>query len=54
MRWAGHVAHIGEVRNVCNTSVGKPERKKPPGRVRHTWENNIRMDLRETELEVVN
>jgi hypothetical protein len=48
MRWAGHVAYMGEERKVHRVLVGKPERKKPLGRPRHRWEDEIRMDLRET------
>jgi hypothetical protein len=48
MRWAGHVAHLGGTRNACRTFVGKPEGKRPVGRLRRKWENNIKMDLRET------
>ena len=47
MRWAGHVAHMGEGRGVYRVLVGKPEGKRPPGRPRCRWEDNIRMDLRE-------
>jgi hypothetical protein len=45
MRWAGHVARIGEKRNVYRLFVGKPEGKKPPGRPRRRWVDNIKMDL---------
>jgi hypothetical protein len=47
MRWAGHVARIGEEREVCKFLVGKPERKRPLGRPRCTWEGEIRMVLRD-------
>ena len=47
MRWAGHVVHIGEERGVYRVLVGKPEGKRPPGRPRHRWVDNIRMDLQE-------
>jgi hypothetical protein len=47
MRWAGHVACMGEKRNACRILVGKPEGKRPPGRLRHMLEDNIKMDLRE-------
>ena len=47
MRWAGHVAHMGEGRGVHRVLVGKPEGKKPLGRPRHRWEDNIKMDLQE-------
>jgi hypothetical protein len=45
MRWAGHVARMGEKRNACRLLVGKPEGKRPLGRPRHRWMDNIRMDL---------
>jgi len=44
-RWAGHVACMGERRGINRVLVGKPEGKKPLGRPRHRWENNIKMDL---------
>jgi hypothetical protein len=44
MRWAGHVARMGEKRNVYRLLVGKPEGKRPLGRPRHWWVDNIRMD----------
>jgi hypothetical protein len=47
MRWAGHVARIGEGRGVYRVLVGKPEGRRPLGRHRCRWEDNIRMDLRE-------
>jgi hypothetical protein len=47
MRWAGHVAHMGERRGIYRILVGKPEGKRPLGRPRHRWENNIKMDLLE-------
>jgi len=47
MRWAGHVARMGERKGVHRVLVGKPEGKKPLGRPRHRWEDNIKMDLRE-------
>jgi hypothetical protein len=45
MRFAGHVARMGERRGVYRVSVGKPEGKSPLGRPRHTWEYNIKLDL---------
>jgi hypothetical protein len=48
MRWEGHVACMGEERNVCKVLVGKSEGKRPLGRPRHRWEDGIRMNLRET------
>jgi hypothetical protein len=47
MRWAGHVARMGPKRNACRILVVKPEGKRPLGRPRRRWEDNIRMDLRE-------
>jgi hypothetical protein len=47
MRWAGHVARMGEERKVYKVLVGKPEGKSPLGRPRRRWEDGIRMDLRE-------
>jgi hypothetical protein len=47
MRWAGHVARRGEKRNAYRILVGNPEGKRPLGRPRRRWEDNIRMDLRE-------
>jgi hypothetical protein len=49
MRLAGHVVRMGEKRNACRLLVGKPKGKRPLGRPRHRWEDNIRMDLREVE-----
>ena len=46
MRWAGHVARLGEERGVYRVLVGKPERKRPLGRPRRRWVD-IRMDLQE-------
>jgi hypothetical protein len=48
MRWAGHVARMGEGRNVCRVLVGKSEGKRQLGRPRHRWEDGIRMNLKET------
>ena len=45
MRWAGHVARVGEERGVYMVLVGKPEGKRPLGRPRRRWVDNIRMDL---------
>ncbi|KAJ4436783.1 hypothetical protein ANN_16915 [Periplaneta americana] len=47
LRWAGHVARMGESRNAYRMLVGRPEGKRPLGRPRRTWEDNIKMDLRE-------
>jgi hypothetical protein len=53
MRWAGHVAQIGEKRNVYRLLVGKPEGKRPLGRPRRRWIDNIKIDLLEIGLSVV-
>jgi hypothetical protein len=45
MRWAGHVAHMGEERKLYKVLVGKPEGKRPLRTPRHRWEDGIRMDL---------
>jgi hypothetical protein len=50
MRWAGHVVRMGEVRGTYNILVGRPEGRRPLGRSRHRWEDNIKMDLREIEF----
>jgi hypothetical protein len=47
MRWEGHVARMGEIRNAYRILVGKPEGKRPLGRPRRNWVDNIKMDLRE-------
>jgi hypothetical protein len=49
MRWAGHVARMGETRSAYRILVGKPEGKRPLGRPRRRWLDNIKMDLREIE-----
>ena len=53
MRWAGHVARMGEGRGVYRVLVGKPEGRRPLGRPRRRWEDNIRMDLRKVGCECV-
>jgi hypothetical protein len=45
MRWAGHVARIREKRNAYRLLVGKPEGRRPLGRPRRRWVDNIRIDL---------
>ena len=45
MRWAGHVARTGEDRAVHRVLAGKPEGKRPLGRPRRRWVDNIKMDL---------
>jgi hypothetical protein len=47
MRWAGHVARMGERRGLYRVLVGKPDGKRPLGRPRRRWEDNIKMDLQE-------
>jgi hypothetical protein len=49
LRWVGHIAHMGEERNVYKVLMGKPEGKTPLGRPRRRLEDGIRMDLRETD-----
>jgi hypothetical protein len=46
MRWAGHVALMGEGRSVYRILVGKPEGQRPLGRPRSRWEDNIKIDFR--------
>jgi hypothetical protein len=53
MRWAGHVARMGEKRNVYRLLVGKPEGKRPLGRPRFRWTDNTKVDLLEIGLSVV-
>jgi hypothetical protein len=48
MRWAGHVARMVEKRNAYRVLVRKPEGKRPLGRPRRRWVDNIKMDLLET------
>jgi hypothetical protein len=53
-RWAGHVARMGEGRGVYRVLVGKPEVKKPLGRPKCRWEDNIELDLRERGTDAAN
>jgi hypothetical protein len=53
LRWAGHVARMGEKRNVYRLLVGKAEGKRPLGRPRRMWIDNIKMDLLEVGVNVV-
>jgi hypothetical protein len=53
IRWAGHVARMGEKRNVYRLLVRKPEGKRPLGRPRRRWIDNIKIDLLEMGLSVV-
>jgi hypothetical protein len=47
MRWAGHVARMGEKRNAYRVLVGNPKEKGPLGKPRRSWVDNIKRDLRE-------
>ena len=47
VRWAGRVARMGERRGIYRVLVGKPDGKRPFGRPRHRWEDNIKTDLLE-------
>ncbi|KAJ4449403.1 hypothetical protein ANN_00802 [Periplaneta americana] len=47
LRWTGHIARMGESRNAYRVLVGRPEGKRPLGRPRRRWEDNIKLDLRE-------
>jgi len=53
IRWAERVALMGDMRNAYRLLVGKPGGKRPLGRPKHRWEDNIRMNLREIGWEVV-
>ena len=53
MRWAGHVARIGEERGAYRVLVGKPEGKRPLGRPRRRWVDNTTMNLQEVGCEDV-
>jgi hypothetical protein len=54
MRWAGHVARMGEGRGVYRVLVGRPEGERPLGRPRRRWEDNINMDVREGGIDGAN
>jgi hypothetical protein len=54
MRWAGHVACMGEGRGVYRVLAGRPEGNRPLRRPSHRWENNIKMDLREIGINGAN
>jgi hypothetical protein len=54
VRWAGHMARIGEGRGVYRFLVGRPESKRPLGRPRHRWEDNIKMDLMQIGIDGAN
>jgi hypothetical protein len=51
MRWAGHVARMGEGRGIYRVLVGRPKSKRPLGRPRRRWEDNIKMDLRDIGID---
>jgi hypothetical protein len=50
MRWTGYVALMGEGRGMYRVLVGKPEGKRPVGRPRHRWEDNIKVDLKRSRM----
>jgi hypothetical protein len=54
MRWVGHVAHMGEGRGFYMVLVGRPKGKRPLGRPRCRWEDNIKMYFREIGIDGVN
>jgi hypothetical protein len=54
MRWAGHVARMVEGRGVYRVLIGRPEGKRPLGRPRRRWEDNIKVDIREVGIDWVN
>jgi hypothetical protein len=54
MGWVGHVARMGEGRGVYRVLIGRPESKRPLGRSKRSWENNIKIDLREIGIDGAN
>jgi hypothetical protein len=54
MRWAGHVARMGEGRDIYRVLVGRPKSKRPRGRPRRRWEDNIKLDLMEIGINGAN
>jgi hypothetical protein len=54
IRWAGHVARMGEGRDVYKVLIGRPEGKRPLGKPRRRWEDNIKTDLREMGIDGAN
>jgi len=54
LRWAGHVARMGEGRGVYRVLIGKPEAKRLLGRPRGRWQDNIKLDLREIGIDGAN
>ena len=53
VRWVGHVARMGERNGVYRVFVGKPEEKRPLGRPKCRWDDNIKMDLQEVGCRVM-
>ena len=51
LRWAGHIARMEQSRNTYRVLMGKPEGKRPLGRSRRRWEDNIKIDLREVHCD---
>jgi hypothetical protein len=51
MRWAGHVARMGEGRGVYRVLLGRAEGKRPLGKPRRSWEDNIKLDLKEIGID---
>jgi hypothetical protein len=54
LRWEGHVARMEEGRNAFKMLTGKPTEKRPSGRPRRRWEDNIRIDLKEIGINTRN
>jgi hypothetical protein len=54
LRWAGHVARMGEGRDVYRVLIGRPEGKRPLGRPRRRWEDNIKLELRAIGIDEAN
>jgi hypothetical protein len=54
MSWAGHMTCMGEGRGIYRVLVGRPEDKRPLGRSRRRWEDNIKLDLREIGIDGAN
>jgi hypothetical protein len=54
MKWAGHMARVGDVRGVYRVLVGRPKGKRPLGRPRRRWEDNIKLDVREIGIDAAN
>jgi hypothetical protein len=54
MRWAGHVTRVGKGRGVYGILVGRPEGKRPLERPRHRWEDYVKLDLREIQIDEAN